>query len=518
MSFWNVLVIIIIIIFCFTIYLCITRKEELFKNSGVPYIKPWPLVGNMGPIIMKQISMPQLFSKFYFLNTKAKYVGFFEFGTPMLIIRDPEMIKLICINNYKIFNNRRGFAENGQDIILGKDLSFLKNERWHDVRSILNPFLTSSKLNKFFEILSQKCQDFTDYVPNKKESEINVKLLFEKFAVDVIFAYACGLSVNSCTEEGEVVFGKVMQGITNEKIEKLKHFLIQCPFIWKILGMKFLSDQTIKFIKNIIYNRISERENRKDNSTSNMIDTMIDIPDNVEKLSMEEMIAQVFVMIGGSFQMISESLTSLCYDLAVNPNVQKILQKEIDSLLNSNTRISTSNSRKNCSVSRRVKLEDIMNLKFFDAVVKESLRLHSPLTFLERISSQVFQLPPALPGSKSFIVKPGMLLIIPMEAIQRDSKYFSAPDVFNPYRFYNMNNKNISNSYTYFPFGLGQRHCIANRFSLQILKVVLFYILARNHRFNGPIPLKMTEGMFTKMSKEHIILRIVERINCETNK
>jgi cytochrome P450 family 9 len=110
-------------------------------------------------------------------------------------------------------------------------------------------------------------------------------------------------------------------------------------------------------------------------------------------------------------------------------------------------------------------------------VINEALRLYPPVGFLDRKCEKPYELPPALPGEKPFVVNKGMNFWIPTYAIHNDKKYYDNPEKFYPERF--LNDKMHHNSLCYMPFGLGPRMCIANRFALLELKVLLFHLLAR---------------------------------------
>jgi len=83
-----------------------------------------------------------------------------------------------------------------------------------------------------------------------------------------------------------------------------------------------------------------------------------------------------------------------------------------------------------------------------------------------------FELPPTLPGAKPYIVKAGTLIWIPFYGLPHDPKYFPEPEKFRPERFLDENRENECNVNAYYPFGLGPRMCIGNRFALLETKVM----------------------------------------------
>lgn len=95
-----------------------------------------------------------------------------------------------------------------------------------------------------------------------------------------------------------------------------------------------------------------------------------------------------------------------------------------------------------------------MTLPYLDMVVYETQRLYPILGWLDRVPENDYPVP-----GTSVVIKKGFPVILPMGALQRDPKYFSNPDKFDPERFSEENKANIV-PFTYFPFGEGPRKCI----------------------------------------------------------
>ncbi|KMQ94343.1 cytochrome p450 9e2, partial [Lasius niger] len=97
----------------------------------------------MGALIFRRESMADLVKNTYNLHPEAKYVGMFDMTNPLIVIRDPDLIKSIALKYFDLFPDHRTMIEEHQDPLFGKNLFALKGERWRQVRSLLSPAFTS---------------------------------------------------------------------------------------------------------------------------------------------------------------------------------------------------------------------------------------------------------------------------------------------------------------------------------------------------------------------------------------
>jgi len=231
-------------------------------------------------------------------------------------------------------------------------------------------------------------------------------------------------------------------------------------------------------IKNVIAIRNTEQITRPD-----MIQLMIDNNNkpNTIQLDMNDMIAQAYVLYFAGFETTSSVMSFIAHKIVANPNVQIKLRQEIDKVLDKS--------------NGNITYEIINQMKYLHAVIKEALRLFSP-SVLERVCNTAFKFPPALPGKKPFTVDKGMTIWIPPYAIHHDEKYYDNPEEFRPERFLN----NTHDTSTFFPFGLGQKMCIGNRFAILMIKSVLFHLLARCELR------QCAKTKSLKFSKKHLIM------------
>ncbi|KMQ84126.1 cytochrome p450 9e2, partial [Lasius niger] len=93
------------------VYYYLFKDLNFFKKHGILHIPPWPVVGNMAPVFLRQLSLTEIVEKIYNLNPDAKYVGFFDSMNPIVVIRDPDLIKSIGVKNFESFPDRRPFID-----------------------------------------------------------------------------------------------------------------------------------------------------------------------------------------------------------------------------------------------------------------------------------------------------------------------------------------------------------------------------------------------------------------------
>lgn len=87
--------------------------------------------------------------------------------------------------------------------------------------------------------------------------------------------------------------------------------------------------------------------------------------------------------------------------------------------------------------------------------------MYPTLPFLDRRCNENYKLP-----GTDLVLEKGTAVMIPMWGLHFDPKYFPDPLKFDPERFSEDNEKNIT-PFTYFPFGEGPRSCIGNLFYTQ---------------------------------------------------
>ena len=70
----------------------------------------------------------QMYTELYNINRDAKYVGFYEFMHPLILIRDVELAKLIMVKDFDHFKDHRTLETDDAGIVFSKNLFALRGE------------------------------------------------------------------------------------------------------------------------------------------------------------------------------------------------------------------------------------------------------------------------------------------------------------------------------------------------------------------------------------------------------
>jgi cytochrome P450 family 9 len=126
------------------IYLFGTWTHDHFSKQNVPSLKPFPLLGNMAPVLFRALSFPDYVSDIYNRLKEHKYGGLYQLMDPILLIRDPELIKMVTVKDFEHFLDHQITIPEDAEPLFGKALFNLEGEQ-HIACTVLLLQLNRSK-------------------------------------------------------------------------------------------------------------------------------------------------------------------------------------------------------------------------------------------------------------------------------------------------------------------------------------------------------------------------------------
>ncbi|XP_015606941.1 cytochrome P450 9e2-like, partial [Cephus cinctus] len=150
----------VLVIVGFSLVALIYRQYTYWNKRGIPYMEVIPLFGNMAPIYFRRKTVPDYIMDMYYRYSEAKFFGLMDFNTPIILIRDPQLIREITVKNFEYFPDHNSLVDETMDKLFGKNIFSLRGERWKEMRATLSPSFTTSKMKFMFELISKTSKDF----------------------------------------------------------------------------------------------------------------------------------------------------------------------------------------------------------------------------------------------------------------------------------------------------------------------------------------------------------------------
>lgn len=452
------------------------HQYNYWRKRRVPHVGAVPVLGSSWRIFTRRMSLPNFCSLVYKHRPGSRYLGMMDCFTPIVVVRDPNLIKEIAVKNFDHFPDHHSFINEKIDPIFGKNVFSLKGDRWREMRNTLSPSFTASKMRFMFDLVSNCSEEFVRYLYDHPEfsSSIEAKDAFTRYTNDVIATVAFGISVNSMENRDNEFYTKGADATNFGGIFRLFKFMLfrVNPRLTRMAGLSFLSRGTATFFHRVVRETVRARDERRI-VRPDMIHLLMQARDKEDRrpvatvdnrMTIDDITAQAFIFFLAGFDTSSTLMCYVAHELALNPPVQERLREEVDRFMDGG--------------NGAITYEALLKMEYMDMVTSETLRKYPPIVFIDRLCVEKFELPPAEQGYDHLIVHPDNIVWFPVYGLHHDPKYFPEPEKFDPERFNDANKRNIV-PYTYMPFGLGPRKCIGNRFALMETKILIAYMLRK---------------------------------------
>ncbi|GAB0100900.1 hypothetical protein DMENIID0001_169980 [Sergentomyia squamirostris] len=501
---WFYLLLALIATCALGIHLYIRHIYSYWSRRNVPFAKPTFPFGNLKGAVLSTTPFIEIFKNLYY-STNEKVLGIYTADQPALMIRDPELLRLIFVKDFNYFTDHGVYSNEVTDP-LSSHLFAINGDKWRNLRAQLSPTFSSGRLKGMFKTLLDCGKNFEVFVNQNIDEEIEIRDLMSCYSINVISSVAFGVDTDTIMNPNAIFkkMGKKFFEPTIRTTIRYACFLV-LPHIGKLFGIRSVvkeyEDIVFKLVKDTTTYREKHNIQRRDFmqlllqlKNTGKVDTddnwsiqatkpTGEPGENLMTLSFNELAAQAHLFFLAGFETASTTITFCIYELARHPEIQVKVQEEIDDIMKQH--------------NGEVTYEGLHEMKYLDRCLMETLRMYTPVIILNRQCVKDYELP-----GTGITLEKGTRLIIPAHAIHSDPKHFPQPDVFNPDRFVNENLNTEEKGVTFMPFGEGPRNCIGLRLGKIETKIAIILLLAKfnvrvGKRLEGVSVLKHERRSFT---------------------
>jgi len=336
-----------------------------------------------------------------------------------------------------------------------------EGEEWKNQRKIISPAFRNTTIQQLLPIIQKSCEEIMNTISElTKDSSatINITKFITKYTINVITAVA----FNNINAEDEILKA-FLEGVKINRKIALWNLL---PFI-RILPDWMKGSSYIEYYKNIFTKWIQKvtepGEIKKENLS--LINLMLSAKDeeSANALTDQEIIDNVKMFYFAGHETTATLLSYCLYYLIKYPETFKKIQDEVESAVGDN---------------KEITLEHIEKLTYLQCFIKETLRLKSPVAFINRTPIEDIQV-------GKYTIPKGIRIAILIDSINRDKNYWDRAEEFIPERWLNIDETKAKSEIHYIPFSMGPRICIGQRLARE--EAIVFLVLIAKY-FNIKSP------------------------------
>ncbi|XP_045470623.1 probable cytochrome P450 4d14 [Harmonia axyridis] len=385
---------------------------------------------------------------------------------------------------------------------LGHALLITSGSRWKSYRKILTPAFHFKRIENLISVCQKASDDLIKKMSNNLDKDcFDVYPIISNFSLDVLCESSMATSINAQEEESEyrscirtlcqIILERAMDPLYMHDL--LFYFHPQYQNFQKSIKTIHEFDQTViekrrKLLQNVHEKNDDDLENVYGKKKTPFLDILLKARDeDGNPLSNKDIRDQVDGIMFAGHDTTASAISFILYNLSVHPDVQEKVFNEQSEIYSKKT-------------DAQITYADLVEMKYLEMVIKESLRIHTPIPFFARkLEEDTYYDGKLIPKNTT--------ILILLHHLHRNAEVFPDPEKFDPTRF--DDNSKIPN-FAFLPFSAGLRNCIGQRFAMLEIKVAVAelvrnfeFLPAPNYKPNviSEISLKSSNGICIRLKK-----------------
>ncbi|CAL5444675.1 unnamed protein product [Camellia sinensis] len=501
----------LLVLFLFLCFSLITTTPTDHKNLPPPSPPKLPIIGNLHQLgLFPHRSLRSLAQKYGPLMQ-------LHFGSvPVLVVSSAVAAREIMKTHDLAFSSRPKTINGSKIVYDCKDVALSPyGEHWRQVRSICVVHLLSNRMvQSFRNVREEETTLMIEKIKNSSSSSssslVNLTDMFVTLTNNIVCRVALGRKYSGT--KGGRRFKELLATLTElVGVFNVGDYIPWLVWMNRINGLdakvENISKEMDEFLEGVVEEHV-DRSKRDDSYSVNIgnenkhdfVDLLLQIQREnasgsiVHRDTIKALILDMFVAgTDTTFTMMEWTMA----ELLKHPQIMKKLQNEVREVAKGKLNIIE---------------DDLVNMHYLKAVIKESLRIHPPSPLLlPRESIQEAKV-------MGYDIVAGMQVIVNAWAIARDPLSWEDPEEFRPERFLNNSIDFKGHNFEFIPFGAGRRGCPGTLFGMNVNELALASVV---HKFDLLLPdgssgedLDMTEAAGLTIHKKNPLIVVPTPYSC----
>lgn len=396
---------------------------------------------------------------------------------PTLVISSANVARDVIKGHDRIFSNRpqlyagKRISYNCNDIAFAPYGEFLREVR----KIVLLELLSLKRVQSFRPVREEEVELIINSIVQRCSKPVNLSELTLALSNNVICRLAFGLKfegIEECNGEGKPKVHEILE-VTQALLGEFNVADFYPWFGWLVNKVNGVDSRLKKNIRELDGFLDKVIEQRRDIIGDD--DTIVDIllrlqndPNQTIALTNNQVKGILIDMFIAGTDTSAATLVWIMTELIQNPSIMKRAQDEVRQVVKG---------------KQRVEESDLPNLSYLKLIIKETLRLHSPVPLL--VPRETTE--PCKIGEYEIPAK--TRVFINAKAIAVDPNVWENPNKFEPERFVNSSIDYKGQDFELIPFGVGRRGCPGTNFAIMLIEITLANFL---YCFDWSLPKGMT--------------------------
>lgn len=370
-------------------------------------------------------------------------IGFF----PAVIIGSPVLAHEVLAVKHASFVKAPGLAIFLKPL-LGRGLLTSEREMHARQRKLLAPAFAHKRISSYASIMAERSERFAAALLSGASSRVvDMSDEIMRLTLEIVGKTLFDTEVGSDADE----VGEAVTVAMQCAMSQLGSLFPIPPFVPTPTNLR--NRRAVAKLDAILYRIIRERRARGDDRGDLLSMLLATHDEDGGSMTDQQIRDEAMTLFLAGHETTANALAWALYLLARNPEARSRVEMEVDAL------------------GRAPSYDDLKQLPWTLAVMKETMRLYPPAYILARRAVEQVSIGP-------YVIPKNTVVLVNVLGIHRRPDLFASPESFMPERFMGDLEKQLPRC-GYMPFGAGPRICIGNHFALMEGHVLLASLLRR---------------------------------------